>query len=144
MNDLPVGLQAVIAARRGVKKSRGMPLNRDSVSTKKAGLMSNTNPTKKKNPPDISGTRSRAYNTRLPEDKTTLGNNSGSRQKSIVNARKKGGLIGMPNNAAGIDYQKGNWVDNKGRTFATAKTEDSKPTLLQKAARAKRLKSKGG
>ena len=64
-----------------------------------------------------------------------------SRMGSITAARKKGELIGMPINGAGIDYQKGKWIDNKGRTFGTASAEDDKINMM-KAAKAKRLGGK--
>lgn len=70
-----------------------------------------------------------------------------SRMGAITASRKKGGLIGMPINGAGIDYSKGKWTDNTGRVFATADNEDTKPKLvttpLQKAARAKRISMRG-
>ena len=51
-----------------------------------------------------------------------------SRMGAITAARKRGELKGMPINGAGIDYNKGNWIDNTGRTFGTAASEDSKIT----------------
>lgn len=61
----------------------------------------------------------------------------GSRMGAITTARKSKDpskrLLGMPINAAGIDYQPtkkgGNWVDNKGRTFGTSNAEDGKINL---------------
>lgn len=78
-----------------------------------------------------------------------------SRQASLT-AHKRGTgprVVGVPNNGAGIDYvggkngEPGKWIDNKGRTFATAPQEDSKltrttpikETALAKAARMRRL-----
>lgn len=112
-------------------------------------------PKPKPNPPDISGTRSRAYNYYLPPDPPNSKikppikpTGSGvkaptSRMGAITTARKKGGLRGMPINGAGIDYSKGKWFDNTGRVFATSPTEDGKVTPLQKAARTKRLSMRG-
>jgi len=54
-----------------------------------------------------------------------------SRMGAITAARKRGELRGMPINGAGIDYNKGNWIDNTGRTFGTAASEDSKITPVE-------------
>lgn len=59
--------------------------------------------------------------------------NMSSRMGSIIKARAQGGLIGMPINGGGIDYQNGNWVDNKGNVFATSPSEDGKVTPVNTA-----------
>ena len=50
-----------------------------------------------------------------------------SRMGSLIAARKRGELKSV--NPQGINYNKGNWSDNKGKVFGTAKVEDGEITL---------------